>query len=200
MPRALSQSEIEAFRERLCDAAEKLFAEHGVEAVTVRELSGALGVSPMTPYRYFKDKDAILAAVRARSYNRFAEALEEAYAANAADPARASEAVGRAYVDFAFSHPEAYKLMFDIRQPSEALYPEFVQAGERAKATMTRHIGDIVGPDGARPDPELVGRSYWAALHGAIMLEFAGRLDPDYSAPQVIGALTDALASYWRRR
>ena len=46
--------------------AERLFAEHGVEAVTMRQLAAALGVSPMTPYRYFKDKDAILAAVRAR--------------------------------------------------------------------------------------------------------------------------------------
>ncbi|MGH6987006.1 MAG: TetR/AcrR family transcriptional regulator [Caulobacteraceae bacterium] len=199
MPRALSEAEIQAFRERLCDAAEKLFAEHGVEAVTVRELAGALGVSPMTPYRYFKDKDAILAAVRARSYNRFAEALEGAYAANAADPARAAEAVGRAYVDFAFSRPEAYKLMFDINQPSEFLYPEFVRAGQRAYGTLTRHVGEVRGPDGAPADPELVGRAYWAALHGPIMLQFAGRLDPAYGASQLISVITDALASYWRR-
>ena len=41
----------------------------------MRELASALGVSPMTPYRYFRDKDDILAAVRARAFDRFAAAL-----------------------------------------------------------------------------------------------------------------------------
>ena len=79
MPKPLSTAEIADFRERLCDAAERLFAEHGAEAVTIRQLAAAVGVSSMTPYRYFKDKDAILAAVRARAFDRHAEALEHAY-------------------------------------------------------------------------------------------------------------------------
>ena len=44
----------------------------------MRQLAAELGVSPMTPYRYFEDKDDILAAVRANGFNRFAEALETA--------------------------------------------------------------------------------------------------------------------------
>ena len=64
MPRNLSPADIARFQDRLCDVAEPLFAEHGAEAVTIRQLADAVGVSPMTPYRYFKDRDAILAAVR----------------------------------------------------------------------------------------------------------------------------------------
>ena len=82
MPRNLSPADIADFRERLCNAAERLFAEHGVEAVTMRQLADAIGVSPMTPYRYFKDKDAILAAARARAFDRHADALEQAYEAS----------------------------------------------------------------------------------------------------------------------
>ena len=76
MPRILSPDDIATFQNRLCDAAEHLFAARGPEAVTMRELASALGVSPMTPYRYFKDKDAILAAVRTRAFNRHAEAQD----------------------------------------------------------------------------------------------------------------------------
>ncbi|MDI1364126.1 MAG: helix-turn-helix domain containing protein, partial [bacterium] len=68
MPRVLSSEDVEDFRRRLCAAAETLFAEHGPDAVTMRQLATAMGVSPMTPYRYFKDKDAILAAVRAEAF------------------------------------------------------------------------------------------------------------------------------------
>ena len=57
MPRVLSESDVADFRERLCDVAEKLFAEKGPDAVTMRQLASELGVSPMTPYRYFADKE-----------------------------------------------------------------------------------------------------------------------------------------------
>src|SRR3954466_14173370 len=104
MPRVLSDTDVADFRERLCEAAERLFAEQGPDAVTMRQLAAELGVSPMTPYRYFKDKEDILAAVRTTGFNRFAEALERAR--DAASSARAKgAAVGEAYVTFAFEHP-----------------------------------------------------------------------------------------------
>jgi AcrR family transcriptional regulator len=78
MPRVLTETDVADFRDRLCEAAERLFAEKGPDAVTMRQLSAELGVSPMTPYRYFEDKDDILAAVRTSAFNRFAEALEKA--------------------------------------------------------------------------------------------------------------------------
>ncbi len=194
MPRVLSEEAVGEFRERLIDAAERLFAAQGLEAVTMRQLAAELGVSPMTPYRYFRDKEAILAAVRARAFNRHAEALEAAHEATRDDPARASDIVGRAYVDFAFAHPEAYKLMFDITQPNEADYPELVAAGERSRRTMTRHLEALAEAGLFDGDPGLVGHMYWAALHGPIMLSFSGKLPPAYDARRLIAALMAALA------
>ncbi|MBS0411255.1 MAG: TetR/AcrR family transcriptional regulator [Proteobacteria bacterium] len=197
MPRALSDKDVAEFRERLCDAAERQFAAHGLEAVTMRQLAQDLGVSPMTPYRYFKDKEAILAAVRARGFNRHAEALEAAYAGAPADPEARARAVGEAYVRFAFANPEAYKLMFDITQPNEADYPELVAAGERSRATMTAHLDDLVTSGRLKGDPDLVGHLYWSAIHGPIMLQFSGKLDSRYSAQRLIGGLVDILNQHF---
>src|SRR3954464_15667368 len=130
MPRVLSESDVADFRERLCEAAERLFAEKGPDAVTMRQLSAELGVSPMTPYRYFEDKDDILAAVRTSGFNRFAEALETARA-RAKDAAPRGQTVGEAYVRFAMDHPHSYKLMFDMNQPNFDKYPELIAAGQR---------------------------------------------------------------------
>ena len=194
MPRPLSAEDLTEFRERLIDAAERLFAQHGLEAVTMRQLAAELGVSPMTPYRYFADKVAILAAVRARAFNRHADALEAAFEAAGADPARASGAVGRAYVDFAFDHPEAYKLMFDITQPSEGDYPDLVAAAQRSRRTLTRHI-EALGDAGALAgDPVLIAHMYWAAVHGPIMLQFSGKLEQGYDARRIISGLIETLA------
>jgi AcrR family transcriptional regulator len=173
----LSQTDIADFRQRLCDAAEHLFAERGAEGVTMRELAAEVGVSPMTPYRYFKDKDAILAAVRARAFDRHAEALEAAYAATGSDPTARPSALADAYVRFAEENPEAYKLMFDVRQPSAGDYPELVRAGARSYRTMTLQLSEKAAAGSLSGDPEKIGQMYWAALHGPLMLQMSGLLD-----------------------
>jgi AcrR family transcriptional regulator len=192
LPRVLTDEAVGEFRERLIDAAEHLFAAHGPEAVTMRQLAGELGVSPMTPYRYFADKEAILAAVRARGFLRHAEALEAAFEAQA-DPIAAANAMGQAYVDFAFDHPEAYKLMFDMSQLGEDAYPDLVAAGERSRRTMTRHLEAMAEAGLFKGDPGYVGHMYWAALHGPIMLAFSHKLPPAYDARKLISGLMLAL-------
>jgi AcrR family transcriptional regulator len=184
LPRVLTHEAVGEFRERLVDAAERLFAQHGLEAVTMRQLSAEIGVSPMTPYRYFADKDAILAAVRARAFNRHAEALERAFA-SAPDPIARADAVGRAYLDFALGNPDGYRLMFDVKQPSADRYPELVAASQRSRATMTAYLKGMIDAGFAKGDPDLIGHMLWSALHGAIQLQFAGMLHAPFDVDQL---------------
>jgi len=194
LPKTLTDEDVANFRDRLCDVAEHLFALHGADAVTIRQLAGALGVSAMTPYRYFTDKDAILAAVRARAFDRHAEALEAARAAPAESTEARHLAIGAAYVRFALENPEAYKLMFDIRQPNADEYPDLVRATQRSRATMTAHLHDLTAAGLFTGDADYVGHLYWAALHGPIMLQLSGMLDGPLDAPTLIAGLTSALA------
>jgi AcrR family transcriptional regulator len=177
MPRPLSTAEVSDFRERLCDAAARLFAEHGRDGFSLRELASELGVSPMTPYRYFKDKDEILAAVRARAFNRFADALEKGFEVPGNAAARANGA-GEAYIRFAFEDSASYKLMFDLSQSDEK-YPELAEASERARKTLTRHVYPLVEAGLLKGDPELIGHIFWAMLHGAVTLQLANKLGPE---------------------
>jgi len=180
MPRTLTHTEIEGFRDRLCEVAAGLFAARGREGFTMRDLAGEIGVSPMTPYRYFKDKDAILAAIRARAFNKFAGALEEA-CATPGDATRRASAAGEAYIRFALDDPTSYRLMFDLTQ-DDSNYPELAKAAERARLTLTRHIHPLVEQGLLAGDPDLIGHVFWAMIHGALMLKFAGKLDRDFRA------------------
>jgi AcrR family transcriptional regulator len=192
LPRVLSEQAVGEFRERLVDAAERLFAQHGLEAVTMRQLAAELGVSPMTPYRYFADKEAILAAVRTRAFSRHADALELALE-DGANPIERANAVGRAYLDFALGHPEAYKLMFDAKQPNEAAHPELIAAGVRSRATMTAHLKAMIDGGVLKGDPDLIGHMFWSALHGAILLQLAGMLSPPFDAGRLAGEVMRTL-------
>ena len=95
-----TDEEIAAFRDKVCDVATRLFIERGPQNVTMRQIASTLGVSPMTPYRYFQDKDEILATVRAEAFHRFSANLEQAVQ-QAPDARAKARAVGDAYVAFA---------------------------------------------------------------------------------------------------
>jgi AcrR family transcriptional regulator len=177
MPRVLTETDVADFRDRLCAAAERLFAEKGPDAVTMRQLASELGVSPMTPYRYFADKDDILAAVRTNGFNQFAAALEAARGGAKSARAKAA-AVGDAYVRFAFDHPHTYKLMFDLNQPMGDEHPELMEAGRRAHETQTAWVKDQIAAGEMEGDPQEIGAMFWAATHGVVVLEMAGKLPP----------------------
>ncbi len=197
MPRALSPEAVEDFRDRLCDAAERMFADRGAEAVTIRELAAAVGVSPMTPYRYFKDKDAILAAVRTRAFDRHALVLEQVYEATADDRAARPAALAEAYIRFAEDNPEAYKLMFDVRQPSAWDYPDLVRAAERSRRTMSLHLAEETAAGRLRGDPDFIARMYWSALHGPLMLELSGLLDRGQARALITGLMVSLDKGLW---
>jgi AcrR family transcriptional regulator len=197
MPRILTQSDVSDFRERLCDVATRMFDARGPEGFTMRELAAELGVSAMTPYRYFKDKEDILAAVRARAFNRFATALETALASDG-DAAHIPGTAFRAYADFAFGEPAAYKLMFDLTQPDESLYPDLVKANARARAIMTDNIRLMVEKGIFEGDPELIGHVLWASLHGAIVLKLSGKLSREVDFDRISNEAFRVLAAAYR--
>jgi AcrR family transcriptional regulator len=178
VPRNLSKADVEAFRARLCAVAQKRFARQGVNGVSMRQLADELGCSPMTPYRYFRDKEEILAAVRTAAFDRFASALEEAARKTQGDLRAGGEAMGEAYIRFALGDPEAYRLMFDLAQPHPDRYPDLVRASARARHMMSAALEALVKAGIFVGDPQLLGYVFWATMHGLVVLHLAGKL-PD---------------------
>ncbi|MFP1682078.1 TetR/AcrR family transcriptional regulator [Alloalcanivorax sp. C16-1] len=167
--------EVAAFRERVRDAATRLFLERGPDNVTMRQIAAEMGVSPMTPYRYFRDKDEILALVRAAAFNQFAENLEQAVRA-AGDARAKARAAGVAYLDFAHRFPDTYQLLFEHTQADEERYPELVKAHARANETMAGYVQEMIDAGLVRGDAKLIGYMFWATLHGTVVLEQTGAL------------------------
>jgi AcrR family transcriptional regulator len=175
MPKELSGEDVQAVRAKIGAAATALYAAKGVNAITIRDIAKKLGRSPMGLYRYFADREEIIAFVRAGAFDRFSDALEAAFASGGDAFARA-RAVGRAYVDFALQNPNAYRMMFDLDPPDEARHRDLRRAGERAGQTITRHVKDLAAAGIVHGDAKLIGHALWAASHGVIVLHLAGRL------------------------
>ncbi len=55
---------------KILDAAEKIVAAQGHDALNMRRLAGAAGITPTTLYYYFDSKDHILAQIKLRAAKR----------------------------------------------------------------------------------------------------------------------------------
>lgn len=198
MPRALSEKEYSAFRQKLCKVAANLFIGKGEKGVTMRELAVAMGVSAMTPYRYFRNKEEILATIRAQAYEELADALEAATGNAAAESVR-MHALYKAYVDFALENPNRYKLMIDHAQHNEAEYPELRKAIDRCNVWLTRYAHDLITSGYFTGNPQMIAYSFWSNLHGAVSLQLAGRIPDDCDMRDIVDtayrALTAAFSS-----
>jgi AcrR family transcriptional regulator len=58
-------------REMICEHALRLFAEHGVQTVSLRQVAAAAGVSPSLVVHHFKGKDGLRDAVNERAMRLF---------------------------------------------------------------------------------------------------------------------------------
>jgi len=184
MPRVITPLIVADFRKRLTDAAADLLAERGIEGFNMRELAKRLRVSPMTAYRYFKDKQEILGELRARGFARLGDVLEQAQANGSG-----TEAL-QAYAGFALADPVTYRLMFDLFQSPEPQIQELTLHQARVREIMNRLA---CAPDEL---PEATGQLWWASLHGSLALHFAGKLD----RAAFETALADLLDQFAHRR
>ncbi len=176
MPQPLTEDRIAEVRGRIVAVAERQAVELGLERVSMHGIARALGWSATALYRYFANKDAILAAARAAASDRLSDRLEAALDEPGDIWARSRE-VGLAYVRFAREEPDAYRLLFALSQPETHRYPELAAAAERARANLTRYVERMVEEGGVDADPVLLAHVFWAGMHGLVSLEMAGRLD-----------------------
>jgi AcrR family transcriptional regulator len=198
MPKILTPNDVLQFRQRLCDLALKAFAEQGVEGMSLRGLAAAAGCSRTTPYRYFKNKADILAAVRQAQFQRMADEAE-AVAHSVSDPDERLAALARAYLSFALATPDAYRVMYAVNQQDEQRYPELVRQINRAQQPMMTAVADALESGSIKGDPNNITHVLWAGLHGIISLHLADKLhmgrDIEELTEVMIRSLSRAVAS-----
>ena len=180
MPRKqLSESARQDRREALLDAAMRLFEADGeIASVSFRNLAREADCSYATPYSYFKNKDALLVAMRARAFRWMQHAMLDAMP-TAASPTARLDALSQAYVQAGIDQPHRYALMFfGIDQTEAARQSLELQAAKHDALDVCTQVIQAAQDDGALPntvDALTAAHLFWAAAHGLVALEVAGQ-------------------------
>jgi AcrR family transcriptional regulator len=78
-------------REKMLREGFRIFAEKGIEAVSMQEIAAACGVGIATLYRYYNTKLALVIAIGTRKWEEFFQEIEEEYARRGGELMNAAE-------------------------------------------------------------------------------------------------------------
>jgi AcrR family transcriptional regulator len=165
------RGEGEKLREQILVAASRLLVETGDEdAVSIRAVAEAVGVTPPSIYLHFADKTELIFAICERYFDEL-DRMSESAAAAEDDPIESLILRGRAYIRFGLENPEPYRVIF-MRKPTDTSLPwqyEKIVASS-AFGHLLQAVTAAIESGRLEGDPMLVSISLWASVHGITSL------------------------------
>lgn len=193
MPRLqLSDTELASMRSRLAVAARDLYLDEGESAVTFRRLAERMGLSHTLPYRYFADKDALLAQARTECIAHF-EAFIRSRDPIRSGPLTRVHAIGAAYVDYVTRYPSHYRLIFATDQPPPDRYPALLAARQRLFDHVMGAVQGCIDAGLVKGDARVMTHAVWITMHGLLTLHVANQLVHGCNLQQLARALLENL-------
>lgn len=178
-------------RARLIEVGVDLVTTQGAQVLTLREIARRAGVSHGAPRRYFPTHLELLSAIARRGFADLGARATEALGDGGASPRAQLTTLGRVYLDFAFTQPGMYELMFrhdllesgtlGLRETSLPLFGVLV---------------DLVGRARPEADAALVAGALWANLHGIAQLWGWGSLQLATGTTDFVALLDAALDAH----
>lgn len=167
-----------ATRERILEAAARLFREHGIAAVGLAKIMAEADLTVGTFYTHFESKEALLREALLRSLQARHEQLEQALDGGELEPAV------RAYLS-----PE-HRDAAGVGCPIAALASEVARHPRATRETFASHVGpslDVLAEWLSRHRGEKVDRAAAAAFLGLLVgtLQLA-RATPDSAESNAI--------------
>ncbi|WP_217571788.1 TetR/AcrR family transcriptional regulator [Streptomyces sp. GbtcB7] len=178
-------------RARLIEVGVDLVTTEGAQALTLREIARRAGVSHGAPRRYFPTHLELLSAIARRGFADLGARATEALGDGGASPRAQLTTLGRVYLDFAFTQPGMYELMFrhDLLESGKLGLRE-------TSLPLFGVLVDLVGRARPEADAALVAGALWANLHGIAQLWGWGSLQLATGATDFVPLLDAALDAH----
>ena len=165
--------------EKILRAAHKLMDSGGADAVSMRRVAEAVGITPMAIYRHFPNREALLKRISDDSFASVAQDWEKR--SKHRDVYKGLLKSLEQYLDYAQTHPNLFDHAFSVRRDDARRFPEdfrdrqsptFNVIADKLAEGMERGLF-------RRADPWDVAMTLWGLGHGLIALYRAGRFNYD---------------------
>jgi len=162
--------------EHIAQVALEILESEGAEAVSMRRVASAVGITPMAIYHHFPNREALLNFITDREFSKLLEYVL-AHPLRGDTESRLADLL-QGYVDYALTRPRIFDYVFSRPRPGARSFPRDFQA--RRSPTLNP-VADVVAAameqgDLRKDDVWEIAFALWAHVHGYVMLYRAGRI------------------------
>jgi AcrR family transcriptional regulator len=168
----------EATADRITSAALRIFEKDGAEAVSMRRVASAVGITPMAIYRHFEDREALLNAIADGGFEDLAARFKGPQGKSSIEHI---ENLTSGYLDFALTRPRLFEYMFSSRRKGARQFPkDFVAEKSPTANLLAMFVKEAMNSGELRKDDVWeVTMTISAEAHGLITLYMGGRFQLD---------------------
>lgn len=160
-------------RDELIETTKVLIAERGLRSLKVREVATAAGCALGSIYNDFGDFDGLILEVSRDTVRHLTKALSEA---DDPSPVRHLHRLAEGYLDFATSHPNLLRALFEHRMENDKPFPQdLLDMVQGAFALMYKPLSLLLS-ELPHEQVAMLAKTMFSAVHGIISLGLEERL------------------------
>jgi AcrR family transcriptional regulator len=168
-------------RQALVEEGRRMFEENGATELSLRALARRLGVSEAAPFRHFRGKEELLAAIASSGFRELAAQRGMISAQQLPALPKAREMM-LSYVRFAMAHAGLFDLMIGPRILEEFRHGELNETGQISYDYFSRAVADLARECGwPNKTFEYLSHAAWSMEHGIAALILAARIPRENS-------------------
>lgn len=162
---------------RIIIASRRLLDKEGPEAVTMRRVAKAVGITPMAIYRHYPDRAALLNALADEGFEELAARLARKNFSGGVEQRLTK--LGEIYLEHALQSPRLFELMFLKPREGARRYPRDFKTHRSPTANLMVEVVQegMAGGYFRDDDPWEIVFEMGALSHGLIMLYLGGRME-----------------------
>jgi|SRR5450432_472765 AcrR family transcriptional regulator len=142
----------EAKLQHILQHSAQIFAKHGFEATSMRDISRATGVSLSGLYYYFDSKQRLLYRIQSHAFLFILERLQQ-WLPGGADPLARLRILVQNHIEYFLSHPNEMKVLSHEEGALAEPFRQEIAVIKRKYYGLARNIFEEVAAEGNAPAP-----------------------------------------------
>ncbi|MCK5155503.1 MAG: TetR/AcrR family transcriptional regulator [Spirochaetales bacterium] len=152
-------------KNKLISSGLEILSEEGIGSLSLRNVAKRAGVSHAAPYRHFKNRESLIAAIAEEGYKKLSDSITTSASLFPQNPELQLKEAGWGYIQFAVENPEHLKVMFGSFS-KECVLDKGTSFDALIDLIITGQKADMI----REGDPLTLALTTWSTVHGLALI------------------------------
>lgn len=186
------EREMQELRNKIIEQSWIIIANEGWQALSIRKIADAIEYSIPIIYKYFENKEAILAYFSKEGYALLSDKIGNSLDNKLEGPEKI-KTIAKTYWEFAIENSHHYRIMFGLGIPACETINSSIEMKLTSDYFLEAITDTLTRANNVNADKYLKIKTFWSILHGFVAIEILSNKEINKKVPNT---LQDAIEGF----